>query len=80
MLDLKLELEELDVMNGFVQHGGRVHLGAARNQPLQDADAITDPLAAMSSSHALRVLGDLHIASLGARLSDLFHAGHRLQW
>ena len=61
---LHLRLEELDVVDGLVQHGRRVHLGAARDEPLQDADALADALPPHPRRHALRVGGDAHVAPL----------------
>jgi len=61
---LHLGLEKLDVVDGLVQHGGRVHLGAARDEALQGADALADALPPQPRRHALRVLGDAHVAPL----------------
>jgi hypothetical protein len=61
---LQLGLEELDVLDGLVQHGGRVHLGAARDEALQGADALADALPPQPRRHALRVLGHAHVAPL----------------
>ena len=62
---LHLALEELDVADGLVEHGGGVHLGAAGDEALQDADALADPLAPVPRRHALRVLADAHVAAPG---------------
>ena len=59
--DSDLPLQELDIPNGLIEHGGRVHLGPARHKPLQDADLLADPLAAVAGSNALRVVADPHV-------------------
>jgi hypothetical protein len=65
---LDLALEELDVADGLVEHGGGVHLGASRDEALQDADALADPLPPLTGGDALRVFADAHVAA--ARLLD----------
>ncbi|PON42515.1 hypothetical protein PanWU01x14_281570, partial [Parasponia andersonii] len=50
-----LGLKELDIVDGLLEHGHRVHLGSARDQALQDLEPVADPVPPFSSRHALRV-------------------------
>ncbi|PON94318.1 hypothetical protein TorRG33x02_097920 [Trema orientale] len=58
-----LGLKELDIVDGLLEHGHRVHLGSARDQALQDLEPVADPVPPFSSRHALRVRRELHSSS-----------------
>jgi hypothetical protein len=51
---LNLALEELDVVDGLVGHGGGAHLGAPRDEALQDADALADHLPLLTGGDGLQ--------------------------
>lgn len=61
---LHLALQELDVVDGLVQHRRRVHLRPAGDQSLQDPDPLADPLPAVARRHALRVRRYPHVPPL----------------
>lgn len=54
-----LRLEELDVVDGLLQHGHRFHLAAARHEAAEHAEAVADPVPPLPRRHALRVGGEL---------------------
>jgi hypothetical protein len=65
---LNLALEELDVVDGPVGHGGGVHLGAPRDEALQDADVLVDHLpraATLCRARGARVHGLCSVSTLG---------------
>lgn len=56
-----LGLKELDIANGFLKHGGRVHPAPPRHELLQYSDPLTNPLPPLPRSYALWVFRYPHI-------------------
>lgn len=54
-----LRLEELDVVDGLLEHGHRVHLAAAGDEAAEHAEAVADPVPPLARRHALRVRREL---------------------
>lgn len=59
-----MPLQELDIANGFVKHGSSVHFGSTRDESLEDADLLTNPLSPVACSHALWVIANANVSPL----------------
>lgn len=46
-----LKLQELDVVDGLLEHGAHVHLGAVGHQALQHLEPLVDPLPPLLHHH-----------------------------
>nr|GMD94597.1 hypothetical protein MIMGU_mgv1a016630mg [Ipomoea batatas] len=61
---LHLIFQELDVMDGFIEHGSGVHLGPAGDESLENPDLLADPFSPVTRRHALGIRRYLHVAPL----------------
>lgn len=71
LVEPNLGFEELDVVNGSLQHGDCVHLAPTRDHALKDLKSVTDSVPSFSGCHALWIGGKLH-PSLAPFLHTLF--------
>lgn len=53
-----LSLQELDVVDGLLEHRHGVHLGSAGDEALQDLEPVADAVPPTPGGHALRVGGE----------------------
>lgn len=59
LVQADLRLEELDVVDGLLQHGDGVHLAAAGHEAAEHAEAVADPVPALPRRNALGVSREL---------------------
>lgn len=55
VVEPNLGLQELDVLDGLLEHGHGVHLGSPGDEALQDLEAVADAVPPAPGGHALRV-------------------------
>lgn len=56
-----LRPKKLQIARGLVEHGSRVHLGPAGDEPLQDPNPLADSLSPLTRRHSLRVRRDPNV-------------------